>query len=69
MSEICQQQQLTSRARVLQGGIKAVVWTDVLQMLLMIAGFMMVFLTGILDRGGLANIFNESKRYGLMEFE
>lgn len=54
---------------ILQGGIKAVVWTDVLQMSLMVVGFMMVFLPGVLKSGGLRNLFDEAGHYGLLDFE
>ncbi|XP_022708703.1 sodium-coupled monocarboxylate transporter 2-like isoform X2 [Varroa jacobsoni] len=51
------------------GGIKAVVWTDVLQMSLMVVGFMMVFLPGVLKSGGLRNLFDEAGHYGLLDFD
>lgn len=55
--------------RVFQGGIKAVVWTDVLQMLLMIGGFAMVLISGIVDYGGLANLFRLAGEHGMMDLE
>ncbi|XP_064468937.1 sodium-coupled monocarboxylate transporter 2-like [Ornithodoros turicata] len=44
------------------GGIKAVVWTDVLQMVLMISGFLLVIVKGSLLVGGIAEVFEIAKR-------
>ena len=37
---------------LLQGGIKAVVWTDVFQMVIIIGGILTLFITGIVKIGG-----------------
>lgn len=48
-----------------QGGIKAVIWTDVLQCLLMILGLVMVVVQGSIEAGGILEpwrIANENGR-------
>lgn len=43
-----------------QGGFKAVVWTDVFQMIIMLAGFLAVIVQSVLLQGGVSVIFNIS---------
>ncbi|KAH8022989.1 hypothetical protein HPB51_009593 [Rhipicephalus microplus] len=50
------------------GGIKAVVWTDVMQMLLMISGFFIVFIKGLMTTGGPTAVFDVVDKHGLLEF-
>ncbi|KAH6929781.1 hypothetical protein HPB50_005868 [Hyalomma asiaticum] len=50
------------------GGIKAVVWTDVMQMLLMISGFFIVLIKGLMMTGGPAAVFDAVDKHGLLEF-
>lgn len=53
-----------------QGGMKAVVWTDSLQMLVILAGLIAVLIQGALETGGLANawrIANEQGRVRIAE--
>lgn len=40
----------------MQGGIKAVVWTDVFQIIVMLAGFMAIFIHGTTLVGGPAQV-------------
>ncbi|XP_077564131.1 sodium-coupled monocarboxylate transporter 2-like [Haemaphysalis longicornis] len=50
------------------GGIKAVVWTDVVQMLLMVAGFLIVAIKGSMMAGGVGAVFAVTGKQGLLEF-
>ncbi|XP_061792867.1 sodium-coupled monocarboxylate transporter 1 isoform X2 [Nerophis lumbriciformis] len=49
------------------GGLKAVIWTDVLQMVIMLAGFVAVIARGAVLQGGLANIWEDARRGGRLE--
>ncbi|XP_027007609.2 sodium-coupled monocarboxylate transporter 1 isoform X1 [Tachysurus fulvidraco] len=42
------------------GGLKAVVWTDVFQMIIMLAGFLAVIVQSVLLQGGVSVIFKDS---------
>ncbi|KAL1481939.1 hypothetical protein MTO96_015253 [Rhipicephalus appendiculatus] len=50
------------------GGIKAVVWTDVLQMLLMIFGLLIVLIKGFMMVGEPSAAFDAVNKQGLLEF-
>lgn len=50
------------------GGIKAVVWTDVLQILLMICGLLIVTIKGFILTGGPNAVFETVNKHGLLEF-
>ena len=53
-----------------RGGIKAVIWTDVLQCILMILGLAMVCIKGSIDAGGLLEPFkiaDQEQRLKLFE--
>lgn len=52
---------------LLQGGLKAVIWTDVLQMVVMLAGFAAVIIRGAVLQGGLTNIWEDSRQGGRLE--
>jgi len=39
------------------GGLKAVVWTDTFQILIMMSGFMAIIVKGSMDHGGISNIY------------
>ena len=43
-----------------QGGLKAVVWTDAFQMVVMIVGFLTVLIQGSARAGGLSNVLEHS---------
>ncbi|XP_029005600.1 sodium-coupled monocarboxylate transporter 1 [Betta splendens] len=49
------------------GGLKAVIWTDVLQMVVMLAGFVAVIARGAVLQGGLTNIFQDAREGGRLE--
>lgn len=49
------------------GGIKAVVWTDVVQMILMVSGFLMVIIKGCIMVGGVSTVFRITKEAGIAE--
>ena len=44
-----------------QGGLKAVVWTDVFQALVMVAGLITVFIVGTVNVGGFDNVWQINK--------
>ncbi|XP_050416932.1 sodium-coupled monocarboxylate transporter 1 [Patella vulgata] len=50
------------------GGMKAVIWTDVFQTLVMIAGMLAVFIQGCINSGGIAEIWRISDRGGRISF-
>uniref|UniRef100_A0A3Q3GQE8 Solute carrier family 5 member 8, like n=1 Tax=Labrus bergylta TaxID=56723 RepID=A0A3Q3GQE8_9LABR len=49
------------------GGLKAVIWTDVLQMVIMLAGFVAVIARGAVLQGGLTKIWEDSDQGGRLE--
>ncbi|KAM7423023.1 hypothetical protein PAMA_010857 [Pampus argenteus] len=49
------------------GGLKAVIWTDVLQMVIMLAGFVAVIARGAVVQGGLARIWEDAEKGGRLE--
>lgn len=51
------------------GGLKAVVWTDTLQIVAMIGGIISVMGVGIVAAGGITNIWEVSKAGGRFEWE
>ena len=50
----------------LQGGLKAVVWADVLQAVIMAAGMVAIVVQGAINVGGFCNIFTISAEHGRM---
>nr|XP_060633218.1 sodium-coupled monocarboxylate transporter 1-like [Anolis sagrei ordinatus] len=50
------------------GGLKAVVWTDVFQVGIMIAGFSAVIIRAIVVQGGIGRILNDSYHGGRLNF-
>ncbi|KAG7226798.1 hypothetical protein INR49_014147 [Caranx melampygus] len=54
----------TSMYIVQTGGLKAVIWTDVLQMVVMLAGFAAVIIRGAVLQGGLTNIWEDARQGG-----
>ncbi|KAI4884867.1 hypothetical protein NFI96_031249, partial [Prochilodus magdalenae] len=46
------------------GGLKAVVWTDVFQVLIMLAGFLAVIIQAVVVQGGFSVIINDSAQGG-----
>uniref|UniRef100_A0A8D0G8G5 Solute carrier family 5 member 12 n=1 Tax=Sphenodon punctatus TaxID=8508 RepID=A0A8D0G8G5_SPHPU len=54
------------------GGLKAVVWTDVFQMIVMLAGFLTVLIQGSITNGGPTNILETAKngsRLRIIDFD
>ncbi|MEQ2287568.1 Sodium-coupled monocarboxylate transporter 1 [Ameca splendens] len=49
------------------GGLKAVIWTDVLQMVIMLAGFVAVIARGAVLQGGLSTIWKDAGQGGRLE--
>lgn len=50
------------------GGIKAVIWTDVLQCILMFLGVIMVIMQGLIEVGGIAETFRRANEGGRLIF-
>lgn len=59
---------ISSISSHLQGGIKAVVYTDVLQTLLMYIGTLVVTIISVVDVGGVAKVWNTAELGGRIEF-
>lgn len=51
------------------GGIKAVVWTDTLQFIVMIGGTVTIMIIGIIDVGGFAEMYAKNKEGGRFDWE
>ncbi|XP_061582811.1 sodium-coupled monocarboxylate transporter 1 [Cololabis saira] len=49
------------------GGLKAVIWTDVMQMVIMLAGFVAVIARGAVLQGGLGKIWEDAEIGGRLE--
>lgn len=50
-----------------QGGLKAVIWTNVLQMVVILAGFVAVIARGAVLQGGLTKIFQHVDEGGRLQ--
>lgn len=50
------------------GGLKAVVWTDTLQFMLMIGGVLSVTVLGLMSTGGFMNVWNTADTGGRLKF-
>lgn len=50
------------------GGLKAVIWTDVIQYGLMYAGIVIIMIKGTSDAGGLEKVFQISHQGGRLSF-
>uniref|UniRef100_A0A8C6WLV3 Solute carrier family 5 member 8, like n=1 Tax=Neogobius melanostomus TaxID=47308 RepID=A0A8C6WLV3_9GOBI len=57
----------TSMYIVQTGGLKAVIWTDVLQMVVMLVGFVAVIARGAVVQGGLTKIFEDAGEGGRLD--
>ena len=53
---------------LLQGGIKAVVWTDTLQAVILIVGYLAMIICGTVAVGGFGVIWNKSLEEGRLNF-
>ncbi|XP_043097006.1 sodium-coupled monocarboxylate transporter 1 [Puntigrus tetrazona] len=49
------------------GGLKAVIWTDVFQMIIMLSGFVAIIARGVVLQGGFERIWNDSYHGGRLE--
>lgn len=47
-----------------QGGMKAVLWADTLQLLIIFAGIITVFVAGVVHEGGFGEIYKITKLSG-----
>jgi len=50
------------------GGMRGVVWTDVLQASIMVTGLVVVIIIGTVDVGGVGNVFEAAKEGGRLNF-
>lgn len=50
------------------GGLKAVVWTDTLQFILMIGGLVCVIILGLTSTGGIVNVWETAEDGGRLIF-
>nr|DBA30963.1 TPA: hypothetical protein GDO54_006884 [Pyxicephalus adspersus] len=50
------------------GGLKAVIWTDAFQIVIMLAGFIAVIIRGVMVQGGIQTILNDSYYGGRLNF-
>lgn len=53
---------------LMQGGLKAVVWTDVFQVGIMVAGFSSVIIRAVVVQEGIGRIVNDSYHGGRLNF-
>ncbi|XP_077983129.1 sodium-coupled monocarboxylate transporter 1-like [Glandiceps talaboti] len=51
------------------GGMKAVLWTDVFQLCVIVVGFLMVIIRGSIDNGGWGNVMKICREGGRIEFD
>ncbi|RXG58782.1 Sodium-coupled monocarboxylate transporter 2 [Armadillidium vulgare] len=50
------------------GGIRAIVWTDVFQLIIMMVGFTTIVTIGIIQNGGFIETLHTASKGGRMEF-
>ena len=50
------------------GGLKAVVWTDVVQCIVMVVGFIAVISAGCSAQGGFTNVWETAEERGRIDF-
>jgi len=51
------------------GGLKAVIWTDVIQAITMLSGFFAVIIQGSINHGGFGNIWRAAEEGGRIDFD
>ena len=51
-----------------QGGLKAVIWTDVFQSTIMVAGLIVVVIVGSIEVGGFARVWQINKEFDRLNF-
>lgn len=52
----------------MKGGLKAVIWTDVIQAIMMVTGFFAVIIQGSINHGGFGNIWKAAEEGGRIDF-
>lgn len=57
---LCQKDCVTLCAPVMQGGLKAVIWTDVFQTVVMFAGQLAVIVVGTSQAGGIGEVWRKA---------
>jgi len=60
--------QVVSGLFVFQGGLKAVVWTDVFQSVIMLAGLIIIAVAGVVEVGSLRKVWEINKKHGRVNF-
>ena len=58
---------LNGNVNVLQGGLKAVIWTDAVQLVIMLSGFAAVIARGVVLQGDMARIWQDAADGGRLE--
>ena len=53
----------------IQGGLKAVIWTDTVQVVIMYISMLTVIIKGDLDIGGTAEVWRRNAETGRVEFD
>lgn len=53
----------------LQGGLKAVLWTDTFQMTIVIIGIIVLLVAGAQDAGGFSKVWDIASENGRLEFD
>lgn len=53
---------------ILKGGLKAVVWTDTVQTLIMFGALLFVIIMGTLSVGGFKEVWSRSEQGGRIDF-
>jgi len=51
-----------------QGGLKAVIWTDVFQSMIMVAGLIVVVIVGSIEVGGFSEVWRINKQFDRLNF-
>jgi len=52
------------KKNTLQGGLKAVVWTDAFQFFLILAGMLAIVIKGFETAGGVTSVFQTASQFG-----
>lgn len=59
---------MVSELFVLQGGLRAVVWTDVFQSVIILAGLIVIAVGGVVEVGSLRKVWDVNQRHGRINF-
>lgn len=63
----CLKESLNGGFIAFQGGLKAVMWTDTFQMIIIIAGFLAVLIQGTTETGGFNYIWETARAGGKLD--